>query len=396
MTENLDTGATPDDGAPAPVDTNVGSEPKKYTGDLHGIEEATADLQRDRDEKKKEAPSIERVAKAKQKLGERVAERMGAETVDLDMITWNDKDDKNLAPLKAAKGLAEFRRQKEAGLQEILREEDAAAADDEAWAKTTAEYNAGVEQETQRQAAEEQYQRQQQASEQTRQLSDTEHALRGRLQQYQAAALAEVPELPQLMQLAQNNPGQAQAVWAAFAAQNPGKVARIQQLDSAYRADAAQAELAAVHHHQNQRQAFQEWAKTQDDTFMKAHPELADRRTRFEAMEDVVEYLRDKRGLSEDRLRQLWSTDATFRSAEAQSMIFDAAKAYSMEKRLNEIRPTQPPQPQRPGVSTGRVGQNGSGESLAKIDTAGSQRRQLSAAAEVVMARRRAAAKGRR
>jgi hypothetical protein len=385
------TADTPEEAAPAPV----ADEPKKYTGDLHGIQEAAADHQRDRDEKKKAAPTPDRVAKAKQKLADRVAEKMGAESVDLDMITY--RSDEPLKERQAAKGLAEFRRQKEAGLQEILREEDAASEVERESAKQEAEWTAQVEAAAQQERAAEEHQRQQQASEQTRQLSETEYALRGRLQQYQAAALAELPELPQLLQLAQTNPAQAQQIWAAFAARDPAKAARIAQLDSAFRADAAQAELASVHQHQQQQRAFHEYGRAQDEKFKAAHPELADRRAMFDLGQDAVEVLKAQ-GLSEDRLRDLWNTSPEFRSAEAQALVYAAVKNWRAEKAMREARPVAAPQPQRPGVSTGRVGQNGtsSENTLRAIDAAPTLRKQLAAATEVTMARRRAQAKGRR
>ena len=123
------------------------------------------------------------------------------------------------------------------------------------------------------------------------------------------------------------------------------------QLDQAHRADAAQAQLAAVHQHQQQTQAFQQWAKTQDDAFMAAHPELADRRAQFDLQQDAVEVLKAQ-GLSEERLRQLWTSSPEFRSVEAQNLVYAAVKQLRSERTLREMRPTQPPQPMRPGLAT--------------------------------------------
>ena len=344
-------------------DTADDASPKIYPGGQKdgqhaGAREAADDLLRDRDEKARANPphSDERIARAKQKLSARVAEQAGLAEADLDSPTWQDDGKSPKRPLESARALAEFRRAKEAGLQQVLAEEDVEVADQEASARATAEWQAQVAQEEQHRAAQEAHQRQTQASQQTQQLSEHQYALRSRLQQYEAAALRELPELPKLVQLAQTNPAAAQQIWADFAARDPAKAQRLVQLDQAHRADAAQAELAAVHHHQHQRQAFQQYAKTQDDAFMAAHPEFSDRRVMWEAQQDAVEYLRDKRGLSEDRLRQLWTSDPAFRSAEAQSIIFDAAKAYRAEKSLREARPVAHPQPQRPGTRNSASG----------------------------------------
>jgi hypothetical protein len=90
--------------------------------------------------------------------------------------------------------------------------------------------------------------------------------------------------------------------------------------------------MVTSHQQTEQRRAFGEWAKAQDDVFAKAHPELADRRVAWETMQDVREYMLEKRGMSVDRCLELWNTDPTFRSAEAQSILYDAARQYREEK----------------------------------------------------------------
>ena len=198
--------------------------------------------------------------------------------------------------------------------------------------------------------------------------------------------------MPQLVQLAQQNPDAAQKIWADFAARDPAKAARIAQLDAGLRADAAQAQLAAVHQHQNQQHAFREYAKAEDAKFKAAHPEaFADRRAQFELQADAVEVLKAK-GLSEDRLRQLWTTSPEFRSAEGQALVYAAVKNYRAEKAMREARPVAAPPPVRPGNRNTATGRFEPAPDLRSIDRAGTQRQQITAAKNILLEQRRLAA----
>ena len=127
-----------------------------------------------------------------------------------------------------------------------------------------------------------------------------------------------------------HNPAAGQQVLAAWAAQNPDKAAEFQRMDELYR-NGERMRAYVSHANEQQRQAtFQHFARAEDDKFYQAHPELADPKAHRAAQEDTLVMLRE-RGLSEERIRQLWMTDSSFRSAEAQSLIYSALKPAAQD-----------------------------------------------------------------
>ncbi len=117
-------------------------------------------------------------------------------------------------------------------------------------------------------------------------------------------------------------------------------------------------------------------------------PELADRKVLREAQDVTLAYLKEAQGLSEDRLRELWYTSREFRSAEAQAMIYDAARGWRAQQSvrdLNSHRRSIPPV-QRPGVGQIRTDDTDLGRRFAKSHSARD-------AAEMLVAARRSAAR---
>ena len=289
-------------------------------------------------------------------------------------------------------------------VKEVLAEEDAAETAEADAAKANAEWQAQVEEHTRQQEAEERQQQQQQATDQARQqaqnLTQVEHELLARQKLYTDAAVRECgTEVLQIAALAQTDFAAAQAAAAELARRDPQaaqKYARFQQLDQAYRAEEAQAQLISTQRQHQQRQAFQQWAAS----FTKSHPEIfSDRRVHFETLQNVREYVTEKLGLTEDRVRQLWTSDPSFRSAEGQALIYDAAKAYAAEKNLKAARRPEPtPAFQRPGTGNLRVvsGGNADAERLRAISAQPTLRKQIAEAAKGLAEKRRVAKQGRK
>jgi hypothetical protein len=395
------TTATPEPTAPPPdasQDVGATSEPKIYGGDHDSIREATADHQRNREAEAKEnpPPPPERVAKAKQTLAGRVAERMGVKAVDLDQPTLTG--DEPTTPLKASRALAEYREAKAAETKQVLDEMNTADADAAESEKTYAEYQAQVEQETKRQEQAEQQQRQQQAAQQVQRLSAAEHQLATRLQAYNEAAAREVPELLQIARLNQTNPALAQQALDEFGRRDPRaaqKLQRFEQLEQAYQAEAAQAQLVASYRQQQEQDNAKQRARAGVEQFRASHPELADDQAWGKAQEDLAAYLKDGLKLSNDQIDQLHVTDPSAVTANGLATLYGAAKQFKYERMRTDgqRRGGKTPPVMRPGAGGMSVnGMNGSEEAanLRRIETAPTMRKQIEAAKEAVLARRAA------
>ena len=154
-----------------------------------------------------------------------------------------------------------------------------------------------------------------------------------------------------------------------------------------------------MHTQHQQQQAFQQWAASEDAKFQAAHPELQDRKARWEAQEDILEYLKDKHGMSEAQFRVVFNSDPTVRAANGLSTLYDAARQYRAEKNLkNARRPEPTPAFQRPGTGNLRVvsGGNADAERLRAISAQPTLRKQIAEAAKGLAEKRRVAKQGRK
>ena len=373
--------------------------PRSYGSDLSGIREASAELSRKRAEKEAPPPvSDEQRSKAKSELARRVGERVGRSPEEFDTDRpdprfLSPKLEPSTEPLsvrEASKGLSEYRAARDAELNQILGEQTKDAELDKALAEIEVERAAEEEKSQHEQRQAEEQERRAAVEHRRQQLSSAEQAAAYQLQAIDQIVAQKFPELPQLVALAQRDP----AVIAQWAAQNPAKAAELAQAH-AYHLQARQ-QLQGITQHRQAEQAaqFQQYAAQEDGKFFKAHPELSDKQALRALQDDAVEYLQS-RGLSKERIAQLYTTSPEFRSAEAQAMLYGAVQHWRGERAVKNLNAhaKQLPPVQRPGVATGRMNAHQAEiENLSRqIDRAPNAHKGARAAAQLLVARRAAA-----
>jgi hypothetical protein len=120
------------------------------------------------------------------------------------------------------------------------------------------------------------------------------------------------------------------------------------------------AQQEAAKQQAEQRQAYTQqltaYHQQQDEAFAKKHPEFANPEKAREISEkQVMPFLREGLGLSQERIRQLWASEPLFRSVESQSMLYYASKGWQAERAARNAVPAMR-KPQSPGVSNGAGG----------------------------------------
>jgi len=148
------------------------------------------------------------------------------------------------------------------------------------------------------------------------------------------------------------------AVLQAMATQDPARAQRFAQLDLAMRQQQAQASTLEhnARHYETQRNnsTFEHFARVQDYEVETKIPEAAPGHPNRRAIQQaVIDELHDA-GLSDAQIRHAWQHDTTFRSATAQIMMVQAARARLARERARTATRKPVPPVQRPGVSHGR------------------------------------------
>lgn len=166
-----------------------------------------------------------------------------------------------------------------------------------------------------------------------------------------------------------------------------------QQQIQALQTHAMELQRARTEERQN---AFVTWADQQDKLFAEQAKEFADPEKGGEARKEIMSYLTEVRGLSQDELVKLWTGQDMFsiRDARSQLILRDAAKWHAAQKKAAAAARTPVPPVQRPGTaSSGKADtQSATIATLEqKLSKATSTREQIAAAAALRAAKRSAA-----
>jgi hypothetical protein len=334
--------------------------PRVYGAGIEGLREAADDHRKSRDEAAASAVTPDQVADADREHHKRVAERMGAEAVDLNKVVLTDKEPTTAR--KAARALSDFHASRERELAEIVGEQQQDRELDRQLIELEEERRAEQAQERQQTAAEQQRVTAEQAQ---RQITAAEQELAVAQRRIEQAATARFPELPQFVALAQQDPAAAQRALQEWAAANPARASELAQMDAAWRQAQQQSASIAQHRQAQQQSEFQNYGKAEDEKFAASHPELADSKV-LRAWQDDAVAMFEERGIPRDRLAQLWTNDPNLRSVVGQELIYAAVKQWRGERAMKDLNSHRAPPPpvQRPGTRIGPLNGQGNGSAI--------------------------------
>lgn len=132
-------------------------------------------------------------------------------------------------------------------------------------------------------------------------------------------------------------------------------------------------------------------AAANDEAFWKAHPELKDVNTKRAAAENAVGYLVERLGIAPETVVALWESVPMFRSAEGQTMLYDASRYYHAKKSTAGKLTKKPAPPvQKPGSSAG-MSAGAADDAVKRAEAAMNERPTAQNAAKLLSAKRRAA-----
>jgi len=295
---------------------------------------------------------------------------------------------------------------------EISTEEDSPEAETlppvdapRSWTKEDKETFRSLPRETQERIAERErsrerdfLQRQNEATEKLKGLTAKEQAVEQARQQYDAA-------LPILLQNLQSGmQGEFADITSMADVQNMARTdwPRYIRWDAQQKQVAAvQQELLASKQRQEQERTskWSEYATEQDSLLAEKAPELADREKGQKIRDAALEYLKDV-GFAEKELASAWRGEAEipFRDHRVQLLILDGIKYRQAQARAKTVQAKPLPPVQRPGVSQPKAAaQNAVMETLGKkLDNARNFTQGAKIAAEMLAARRQAAARQRK
>jgi hypothetical protein len=333
--------------------------------EVHRDERLDAGRDRDRDLSVREAADL--------RLKNRKETQLGKDYADVQGYTENQRwgdgpDDPNASGTQSdlpriASRLAEIRQEKKDLAAQYLEQQygqegEQGAAADPAYQQQqqAAEQEAINAQVRQQELATAQAQQQQAVSE----IEQAKYLQAQYAQQLQEAknalATAHNTEFPdvrtyeQLSELSRNDPQRFQRYLDLQQKYN-------QANEEHQRVAASQQQVAAIEQQQQQYRAAA-WAHEQDAQFEQAHPHLRDPAAKQAATNQVLEYLTQVRGLTLPQIQHMWNNDATFRSASAQAMMFDAAQMHFARTRAREITAKKLPPVQKPGVARDKAWAN--------------------------------------
>jgi hypothetical protein len=99
-----------------------------------------------------------------------------------------------------------------------------------------------------------------------------------------------------------------------------------------------------------QSQRWEQYVKAQDDKFAAVEPDFSDPVKAPKLQSQVRSYL-TKKGLSENEIKNLWSSNGVFRDARTQAIIWDAARYEAAREAARSATAKPLPQVQRPGAA---------------------------------------------